>query len=218
MKEQPQALRLAAAVADMQRWPASDVTCLEVSAELRRLHDENKTLRARLAQPEPEPVAWNNVKTGEFCVIPKGKRPTADEWQPLYTTPPQRQPESEPTAWLNYFDNWSAPDNKTLDWHRDNNASRSIPLYTAQPQRKEEPEPWGYIAHKNWKMPVFIEADDLQAANLPYGNPDYTPVFKAPPRKEWQGLTDEEILQTAFGEHDIDFARAIEAKLREKNL
>jgi hypothetical protein len=46
-------------------------------------------------------------------------------------------------------------------------------------------------------------------------------VYTAPPQREWQGLTDEEI--TALkrnGERYIssqDFARAIEAKLKEKN-
>ena len=34
------------------------------------------------------------------------------------------------------------------------------------------------------------------------------------PVKEWQGLSDEEILEI---DHDMAFARAIEAKLREKN-
>ena len=42
----------------------------------------------------------------------------------------------EPVAWINYFDGWSAPDDKTLDWHRDNNASRSTPLYAVPSQRE----------------------------------------------------------------------------------
>ena len=75
-----------------------------------------------------------------------------------------------PAAWINYFDNWSAPDDKTIDWHKDNNASRSIPLY---------------------------------------------------PQREWQSLTDEEIkghlIDWTAGWTYVDFARDIEAKLREKN-
>jgi hypothetical protein len=41
----------------------------------------------------------------------------------------------------------------------------------------------------------------------------------AQPEREWQGLTDEEIDQVAasFGYGYIDVARAIEAKLKEKN-
>ena len=46
-------------------------------------------LRARLAQPEPEPVAWRNKN-------PKGRwqyrnLPILTDGQPLYTTPPQRE-------------------------------------------------------------------------------------------------------------------------------
>jgi hypothetical protein len=51
----------------------------------------------------------------------------------------------------------------------------------------------------------------------------YTPLYRAPQR-EWQGLTDEEIVQLLGGVRErLDgnvfggFARAIEAKLKEKN-
>jgi hypothetical protein len=57
-------------------WSISDQECVEA-------------LRARLAQPEPEPVAW-------FCELPDNKisikivgKPTEGNWKPLYTTPPQ---------------------------------------------------------------------------------------------------------------------------------
>ena len=132
-------------------------------------------------------------------------------------------------------------------------------LYTAPPQQPEPPcktgsqcvggkcercavqEPWGYISHRSWKMPVFVEAGDLEVSGLPFNNPNYTPVYKAPPQREWQGLTDEEYNAIRYG-HDEngepyvdyelfeegeygmevniyvdDFARAIEAKLKEKN-
>ena len=40
----------------------------------------------------------------------------------------------------------------------------------------------------------------------------------APPKREWVGLTDEErYLNDCRSEEDIEYARAIEAKLREKN-
>jgi hypothetical protein len=41
------------------------------------------------------------------------------------------------------------------------------------------------------------------------------PLYTAPPKREWVGLTDEEIV--ACGWCDLRFARAIEAKLRERN-
>jgi hypothetical protein len=49
--------------------------------------------------------------------------------------------------------------------------------------------------------------------------------YTAPPQREWQGLTDEEILEEyrqSYGDDgnltDVYFARAIEAKLKEKNI
>ena len=51
------------------------------------------------------------------------------------------------------------------------------------------------------------------------------PLYTAPPRREWVGLTDEEVgaLTVFDGLHHVevpvlaDFIRAIEAKLKEKN-
>ena len=52
-----------------------------------------------------------------------------------------------------------------------------------------------------------------------------TPLYTAPPKKEWVGLTDEEIVAATNAVHgfgaikqkDMNFAKAIEAKLKEKN-
>jgi len=53
-------------------------------------------LRDRLAQPEQEPVAWYDSKSGwtEFHSFKPVRKPSApdSEWLPLYTTPPQRKP------------------------------------------------------------------------------------------------------------------------------
>lgn len=52
---------------------------------------EFDALRAALAQPEQEPVAYQWLGTS---VIRKRvpKTAEADAWQPLYTAPPQRKP------------------------------------------------------------------------------------------------------------------------------
>jgi hypothetical protein len=50
--------------------------------------------------------------------------------------------------------------------------------------------------------------------------PAGTKLYLAPPRKEWQSLTDEEIdeiCETQVWDARRSYARAIEAKLREKN-
>ena len=54
-------------------------------------------------------------------------------------------------------------------------------------------------------------------------DPDDIPLYAAPPKKQWVGLTDEEINSVCYKRDwtahwtDTTFARAIEAKLREKN-
>ena len=45
-----------------------------------------KAIKAALAQPEQEPVAWWDAKIGVF------NEKHFDQLQPLYTSPPQRQP------------------------------------------------------------------------------------------------------------------------------
>ena len=106
---------------------------------------------------------------------------------------------------------------ESVDKHR--RAKEALRAALAQPEQ----EPWGYISHRSWKMPVFVEADNLEVSGLPFNNPDYTPVYKAPPQREWQGLTDQDY--EAMAEKyvtncyfdTLKYARAIEAKLREKN-
>ena len=59
----------------------------------------------------------------------------------------------------------------------------------------------------SWHTPTIV--------NLPK-----IPLYTAPPKKEWVGLTDQEIHEIDGYEEDrkmYRFARAIEAKLREKN-
>jgi hypothetical protein len=54
-------------------------------------------------------------------------------------------------------------------------------------------------------------------ANL-YVDENGTPCSKAPTNREWIGLTDKEIFHADnAGQGLIEFARAIEAKLKEKN-
>lgn len=55
-------------------------------------------------------------------------------------------------------------------------------------------------------------------------NPElYTPLYTAPPQREWVGLTEDEVMQewfsvTLVAKQDLmKFAKAIEAKLKEKN-
>ena len=55
-------------------------------------------LRAALAEPVQEPVAWRHKGAGHFTVNPLVSK--FSEWEPLYTAPPQRKPLTEEVAAL----------------------------------------------------------------------------------------------------------------------
>jgi len=117
------------------------------------IDDAMETLRARLAQPEPEPVAWMRLDKGHLDFH---KHP---QYEPLYTAPPQ--PEPKPVA------------DKYL---------------------------------------MEVECTKCGAKQ------DGILTVNAPPQREWQGLTDEEISELIRNTHNTgSFVRAIEAKLKEKN-
>lgn len=69
------------------------------------------------------------------------------------------------------------------------------------------------------------EGDIYRMPEIKNWAPPHTLLYTAPPQREWQGLTDEEIdaIDDANWDTDCkvwgirDFARAIEAKLKEKN-
>ena len=77
---------------DVTEWPANGKSAQDKAIE---------ALRARLAQPEPEPVAWTyqHEDTGlTMCVLTQQVEPGFEKnnprWQkstPLYTAPPQRE-------------------------------------------------------------------------------------------------------------------------------
>jgi hypothetical protein len=88
-------------------------------------------------------------------------------------------------------------------------------------EEKQEPAAW---------MHNFIEGNVITHIPADIGrHPErWTPLYTAPPRKEWVGLTDDEIQDLGYLSEKFDasnsewfdrwgFARAIEAKLKEKN-
>ena len=79
-------------------------------------------------------------------------------------------------------------------------ASEALRARLAQPE--PEPVAWMHDSHVGFNVPLYT----------------------APPQREWKGLTDDEIDELAEANLDFnwkdgveDFARAIEAKLKEKN-
>ena len=68
--------------------------------------------------------------------------------------------------------------------------------------------------------PVIIKQENGMVLKLGYDElPNGTAFYTTPPSREWVGLSDDEIkdIEYEYAYASIGFARAIEAKLREKN-
>lgn len=77
-----------------------------------------------------------------------------------------------------------------------------------QPAQQQEPVAWRY----NGKLHEFDPSD--------WATGPVTPLYTSPQAKPWVGLTDEEIsktFETKVWDARRSYARAIEAKLKEKN-
>ena len=95
-------------------------------------------------------------------------------------------------------------------------------------EQADQQEPVAYLYHDTACAELANPLADstllvLACDRKPNGRNE-TPLYTAPPRKEWVGLTDEELIelkrQWVSGEFSwvvFDFLNAIEAKLKEKN-
>ena len=87
---------------------------------------------------------------------------------------------------------------------------------------KQEPVAWITDGGKG-ELWWYQSSKFDEEGNLIGPNPDDIPLYTAPPKKEWVGLTDKEINSVCYKRDwtapwtNETFARAIEAKLREKN-
>jgi hypothetical protein len=105
--------------------------------------------------------------------------------------------------------------NEALDKMAENARELGLDYEPAQ-----EPVAWAKFSAKGNIIDLLSEPDD-----------DYTPLYTTPPQRTWVGLTDKEIEEiwkiAMFADYGIGaelsnqpfvhFARAIEAKLKEKN-
>jgi hypothetical protein len=152
------------ALEEAQSYMSCETWSPSMTDELLKLE---KTLRARLAQPEPEPVAWTVGGLITDFSRDFSAYKTKTYTKPLYTTPPQPEPELVADKYL-----------------------------------------------------MEVECTKCGAKQ------DGVLTVTAPPQREWQGLTDEEMFN-CLAQTDGEakrlplgfkwFAEAIEAKLKEKN-
>ena len=89
-----------------------------------------------------------------------------------------------------------------------------------------EPEPvaWGVDEGEGRCISLhdlyFVKEDADHMAELKGTHAKVVALYTAPPKKEWVGLTEDEIYEAVENSNSVlvkDMARAIEAKLKEKN-
>jgi hypothetical protein len=82
------------------------------------------------------------------------------------------------------------------------------------------------LAQQEQKPKAWMLTDDsgMRFVSVDRPHPDFVPLYTAPPRHEWQSLSEEErdtAIRWAVDQEDTHFsrtvARAIEAALKEKN-
>jgi hypothetical protein len=105
------------------------------------------------------------------------------------------------------------------------NAGKNLDAITAIKEalaQTQEPVAWQFMNGSNFRKRRPDDFADLDSDGLPYWKPLYT----NPPQRTWVGLTRDEQsfvysnLHNATSRKDsfwVDFANAIEAKLKEKN-
>jgi hypothetical protein len=123
------------------------------------------------------------------------------------------QPEQEPVAYVTIEPAIDGDWRKcpSIKWF---NKPTDGPLYTAPPalaQPEQEPVAWVYNG-------ILHEFDPSEFATS-----EVTPLYTAPPKREWVGLTDEEIEECKINgglPHAINWrisVKVMQAKLKEKN-
>ena len=168
-----------------------------------------ETLRARLSAPEPEP---NEIETLKQCLFQmqealKEQTKASDRLVRIMGTFDLATGHAD--GWNDLLDSLESELRDVLGHYRE--------ALKAQP----EPEPVAYLVYDRGASSQHLAFDD-ELGDM--DGCDIEPLYTAPPQcKEWQRLTDEEIKKER---HLIDwtnvhtyakFARAIEAKLKEKN-
>lgn len=190
-----------------------------------------------LTEPAQEPVAWPQLSKNmehaaqeEFHILPPRLQRLWKRMQELYTTPPNvatplAAPVQEPVAWVREHELPLAPGD-AFSWVE--TFVHKTPLYMHPEPAAPVQEPWGACVYGR----VFV--GKLPEHARKFSEDEGVPIqwlYATPPaaQRKWVELTDEEALTEAarhLGEMHVencglsdikDFARAIEAKLREKN-
>ena len=192
-----------------------------------------EALRERLAQPEP-------VATGFIRTLVEVGEDGIETWknEPFYTAPPQQKTKIHdcPRCHCHFMDS-----GEILSQTIDGKSWRDNPQFPAKVGAQPEPVKCDGDFPEGFDASFGIPAQALRTANAimfdVIGKREwdvpctaqhlltFIKNYTEPPKKEWVGLTDEEIgtLTVFYGLHYVEvpllanFARAVEAKLKEKN-
>ena len=148
-------------------------------------------------ETEQEPVAWYDSLSGwtDFGPYRPHRKPSSPsaEWIPLYASPPKK----ELTCVCGAV------------WEGERMVHAPI---------QQEPVAWMYEWDSR-KHLTFTDQRFVEQAH-PHFNKS-TPLYTAPPKKQWVGLTDEEVSDVIDGVLEgggwLDVARALEAAIKDKN-
>lgn len=217
MTNQPEALRLSETLLDYELSQDYVIATIEAAAELRRLHEVNQILIDELT----EVLSWQSLAPEHVVISAKAALAKAELAKPeqdhgFDRTASHMAGEYVGTAEQDQLahDQITHGMSMTLDGKRVDPAS----IY-----KEPEQEPVAHMYPSTLKDFEYGEKADyaysIEMGNIKTGEKT-VPLYTSPLRKEWVGLTDEEMEQTCYETFSLDpyeISRAIEAKLRSKN-
>ena len=131
------------------------------------------------------------------------------------------QPEQEPVGYVTIENISSWAQVPSIKWFK---KPTEGPLYTAPVDDVNMSQERVYETAKREHEPVcFLRETNWSYEIAPWGDSNGFPVYTAPPKREWVGLTDEEIEECKINgglPHAINWrlsVKVMEAKLKEKN-
>jgi hypothetical protein len=178
-----------------------------------------EALRARLVQLEPEPVAWKVWTVHNHIFFSIG----------VQTFQINDVLEHEPEVSAKEFSEWLATQLRHALTQLSNTAppqpeleelGEIVPADEEQLKRIAklvEPEPVAWAMNR----PDGLFLDIITPEEHESFEGEYTvPLYTAPPQREWQGLTDEEIMDACsavWASHPVEVGQVVQNLLKERN-